>query len=298
MAKPRHDPAQPPRAQVPPPTHRWLPLAVAAIAFVAVGSLVIIQTLPKRGQVAWARLGTQDVHSLSFVGGDTQHLLFGHHRGVLQSIDGGRTWTALSVRDDAMSLTRADDGSIVIAGHLVLSGSSDGGLTWAPIPADLPSLDIHGFTRDPSDPTRMWADLATGGLWESRNGGVNWVLVRPDNVVFPLAVSDGSTTTLLAVDATGLVASTDGGRTFTTRGEPPTYPMTSLSAATGGQTLYVGAVDGLFRSGDGGRTWASTGYTGSALAVATSPDGATVAVVSRETEFYRSSDRGATWTGP
>lgn len=292
MAKQQRRAKQQPRAA------RWLPFAVATIALVAVVSVVIIQALPKPGQGAWAKLGTQDVHSLTFVGGDPKHLLFGHHGGVRQSLDGGRTWTALSVREDAMSMTPAADGSIIIAGHEVFSGSSDGGATWAPIPADLPNLDIHGFTRDPGDPARMWAYLATGGLWESGNGGADWEQVRADNVVFPLAVNDGSITTLLAVDATGLVASTDGGRTFTTRGEPPAFPMTSLAATPDGQTIYAGSPDGLSRSDDGGRTWTPTGYVGSAFALATSPDGATVAVVSRETEFFRSSDRGATWPGP
>lgn len=277
---------------------RWLPLALGIIALLAVAALLVVQALPKPGQVAWATLGSQDVHSLAFVGGDQQHLLFGHHGGVSQSLDGGRTWTELPARQDAMSMTPATDGSIVIAGHDVFSGSADGGTTWAPIPADLPNLDIHGFTRDPADPARMWAYLATGGLWESANGGIHWVQVRAGTVVFPLAVRDGSTTTLLAVDATGLVASTDGGRSWAARGQPPTYPMTSLAASRDGRTIYAGAPDGVARSGDGGRTWTPTGYVGSAFALATSPDGATVAVVSRETEFFRSSDGGATWPRP
>jgi hypothetical protein len=106
----------------------------------------------------WATLRTQDVHSLAFVGGDPAHVLLGHHGGLLESRDGGpRTWSALPVRDDAMTMAPADDGSIVIAGHLVFTASRDGGATWASITADLPSLDIHGSTRDPADPARMWA---------------------------------------------------------------------------------------------------------------------------------------------
>jgi len=277
---------------------RWLlPAATVAIVLV-VGAVLVVNSLPKSGQTAWARFDTADVHSLAFVGDDPEHLLFGHHGGLLESRDGGRTWSGLPVRDDAMSMTPADDGSIVIAGHEVFTASRDGGATWASIPADLPSLDIHGFTRDPADPTRMWAYLATGGLWESTDFGAHWTEVRPDNVVFPLAVRDGSTTRLLGVDANGLVTSTDGGRTWATIGTPPAYPMTGLAATPDGRTVYAGAPDGLFRSDDGGRTWSPTGYRGSAFAVATTPDGATVAVVSRETELFRSPDRGSTWPGP
>lgn len=38
--------------------------------------------------------------------------------------------------------------------------SQDEGDTWTPIEADLPSLDIHGFARDPADPARMWDAVA------------------------------------------------------------------------------------------------------------------------------------------
>ncbi len=197
-----------------------------------------------------------------------------------------------------MSTSPATDGSVVIAGHNVFAASRDGGTTWSPISADLPSLDIHGFTRDPADPARMWAYLATGGLWESKDFGSRWERVRDDNVLFPLAVRAGSSTRLLGVDASGLVASDDGGRSWSALSMPETFPMTALAATPDGRVVYAGSPDGLFRSPDGGRTWAPTAYEGSAFAIATTGDGETVAVVSRETEFFRSSDGGATWAGP
>lgn len=192
----------------------------------------------------------------------------------------------------------ADDGSIVIAGHEVFTASRDGGRTWAPIASDLPSLDIHGFTRDPADPARMWAYLATGGLWQSTDFGAHWTEVRTDNVLFPLAIRDGFATRLLGVDVTGLVTSSDGGRTWSALATPPTHPLTSLAATPDGRTLYAGTLDGLFRSDDVGRAWSPTTYRGSAFAIAVTPDGATVAVVSRQTEFFRSPDSGSTWPGP
>ena len=272
-------------------------VAVAVVALGLAGFLLLRPSSPGAPE-AWARFGSQDVHSLAFVGGDPQHLLFGHHGGLEETKDGGRTWSPMPVRDDAMSLSPASDASIVIAGHDVFVASRDGGQTWAPISGDLPSLDIHGFTRDPSDPARMWAYLATGGLWESTDFGAHWTRVREDNVLFPTAVNAGSTTRLFGVDQNGLNVSEDGGRTWTMLGAPPTYPMTGFAASADGKVLYAGASDGLFRSGDGGRSWAKTGYPGSAFAVATSADGQTVAVVSRETQFFRSVDGGSTWPGP
>lgn len=276
----------------------WVLPAGVVLLLAVVGLVVLLGSRPAAGQVAWAALRTEDVHSLSFVGGDTKHVLFGHHGGLLESRDGGRTWAALPVREDAMSMAPATDGSIVIAGHNVFTASRDGGATWTPIAADLPSLDIHGFTRDPADPARMWAYLATGGLWESTDLGAHWVQVRADNVVFPVAVRDASGTRLLGVDGTGLVGSTDGGRTWTTIGAPPAYPVTSLAATPDGAKVYAGATDGLFRSDDGGRTWSRTAYRGSAFTVATNADGKSVALVSQEAEFFRSEDGGSTWPGP
>ncbi len=250
------------------------------------------------GQTPWSRLGTSDVHSLAFSSEDRQSILFGHHGGIDRSRDGGRTWEALATNADAMGMRPAADGSIVIAGHDVLTASRDGGNTWQPIAADLPSLDIHGFARDPGDPARMWAALATGGLWESVDSGARWSLVRQDNVLAPFAVRVGSTTRLLGVDASGFVESDDGGRTWAALATPPTYPMTSLTASSDGRVIYAGSPDSLYRSNDGGQTWGATSYRGSALAIATSADGETVVVVSQTTEFFRSPDGGKTWPGP
>ena len=277
---------------------RWFPLASLALVIGLAGAAWALTRPGPSEPQSWSRLATQDVHSLAFVGDDPQHLLFGHHNGIAETLDGGRTWAPLPVREDAMGMAAADDGSIVIAGHEVFTASRDGGKTWAPIAADLPSLDIHGFTRDPADPARMWAYLATGGLWESQDSGSRWKLVRDDNVLFPLAIRTGSTTRLLGVDASGLVASDDGGSSWSALSAPEAYPITALAASVDGGVVYAGSPDGLFRSADGGLTWAATGYDGSAFAIATTADGKTVAVVSRETEFFRSSDGGASWLGP
>lgn len=277
---------------------RWLIIAGWGVAIAIVAVAFLLGNQSSGESVPWARLRTQDVHSLAFVDGDPSRLLFGHHGGLYASRDGGRTWSGLPVGDDAMSTSAGRDGSIVIAGHNVFAASRDGGSTWAPISADLPNLDIHGFTRDPADPARMWAYLATGGLWESEDFGRHWDRVRDDNVLFPLAVRAGSLTRLLGVDASGLVTSDDGGRSWSTLSTPETFPMTALAATPDGRVIYAGSPDGLFRSPDGGRTWIATGYRGAAFAIATTDDGETVAVVSRETAFFRSSDGGSTWPGP
>lgn len=266
-------------------------LAVAAVAFVVVRS-------GGSPAAAWSRLGTEDVHSLAFVAGDPSRLLFGHHGGVLASADGGRTWQPLGSRSDAMSLGVAAGGSIIVAGHDVLSESRDGGRTWQDIPAQLPSLDIHGFARDPADPARMWALLATGGFWESRDGGRAWELVTPENVMFPIAISAPTGVRLVGAMGGGLASSDDGGRTWRSTGTPALYPMTSLAATPDGAALVAGGLDGLARSIDGGVTWSKLPFEGQPFAIAVTDGGQTIALVTRTAEFFRSGDGGISWPAP
>ncbi|MEW5990388.1 MAG: sialidase family protein [Chloroflexota bacterium] len=246
----------------------------------------------------WSRLGTQDVHSLAFVGDDPNRLLFGHHGGVSESIDGGRTWQPLATRSDAMSLGAAADGSIVIAGHEVFAASRDDGRTWANLAADLPNLDIHGFARDPGDPARMWAYLATGGLWESRDTGLTWERVQGENVLFPVAVRANGATRLFGVTGNSLASSDDGGRTWQSIATPEIYPIASLATTTDGRALVAGGPDGLARSDDGGSTWSGLPFDGEAAAIAVTVGGQTIAVVTRSTEYFRSDDGGRTWRAP
>ena len=278
---------------------RWAIGGVTIVVLIVGAALLAaIMTRVPRDPVPWARLGTSDAHSLAFVGADIGHVLFGHHGGLSASIDGGRSWAPLPVSDDAMSTASGVDGSIVIAGHDVFSASGDGGLSWRPITTDLPSLDIHGFARDPRDPDRMWTYLAAGGLWQSTDRGATFARVRADNVLFPTAVASGSSTRLLGIDVTGLIESLDGGRTWTSLEMPPTFPMTALAASGDGQVLYAGAQDGLYRSDDGGRSWSATSYLGSVFALAASNDGRSVILVDRATDVYRSDDGGETWPAP
>ncbi len=293
------------------PKRPWIWTAAALAAAAIVGGIVatLSAALPSSGPssppavagdpVAWKRLGTRDVHSLAFGPGSTERLLFGHHGGVLETRDGGRSWDALAVSADAMGMRPAGDGSIVIAGHDVFQASYDGGRTWTPIANDLPSLDIHAFARDPDDPGRMWAYLAEGGVYESIDGGTGWTKVFDDHRPSLVAVSRQDATALIALDPfTGLVESDDGGRSWRALGPPPSSPVLTLAATSGGQSIVLGSTEGLFRSDDGGASWSAVLLAGTVLAAAMSEDGSTVAAVTQETDFYRSDDGGRTWSGP
>jgi photosystem II stability/assembly factor-like uncharacterized protein len=249
--------------------------------------------------VAWTRLDTADAHSLAFRPGGTEHLYFGHHGGILESVDGGRTWRPLAARADAMSMGVGDGTTLYIAGHEVFQASRDGGRTWSDIETDLPNLDIHAFTRDPADPLRMWAYLAEGGVYESADGGTAWRRVHDGHGPFLTAVRGEQGTRLLGLDPTaGLAQSADGGATWSVVSPPPASPVVSLAAVPDGGTVLLGAGDGLYRSDDGGVSWKRILAVELPLAIAISNDGNVIAVVTRATDFYRSDDGGATWPGP
>ena len=277
-------------------------VAIAAAATIAgIGPLDALVNPADDGAgrpVRWSTLGTQDAHSLAFVG-SSDRLVFGHHNGVLRSSDGGRTWQPTGASEDAMAAAPANDGSIVIAGHHVFLSSTDDGATWQPIQTDLPALDIHGFARDPVDGNRMWAYLESAGVFESTDGGAHFVQVRPDGVGLLTAARGDGETRLLAIDQTrAIIGSVDGGRTWTTIGLPPVASIGALAASGDGRTILAGTAQGLYRSDDGGSTWTKTTFGLEPYSLAMSEDGRTIAVVDENTDFYRSEDGGVTWPGP
>jgi photosystem II stability/assembly factor-like uncharacterized protein len=278
-------------------------LAVAAVAVTAVAFLALRPDDGTSGDggevVAWATLGTADVHSLAFDPTDTQHLYFGHHGGLLESRDGGRDWAPTTLEGvDAMNVEIAGAGRLQIAGHEVYVESSDGGQSWAPVPNDLPGLDLHAFAMDPADPQRVWAFAVGFGLFESSDGGRRWEQRQPGNWPALAAFHEGGETILAGISDAGLQRSADGGRSWSALGSPPAQPIT-LAAATDGSALYLATANGLYRSADGGSTWDSTAFGGVALALAVATDDpSVVGLVDEETRFYRSSDGGSSFSGP
>lgn len=278
---------------------RWI-LPAAALVLGAAASFLFLRYGAGSGDaVAWARLETADVHSLAFDPADPSHLYFGHHGGLLESRDGGRSWqpTALSGAD-AMNVRVSEEGLMQVAGHEVYLESRDGGQTWESVPNDLPGLDLHAFVTDPTDPTHAWAYAVGQGLFETTDAGRHWELRLAENVGALTLYQDGGQPVLVGLTQIGVGRSTDGGRTWQPLGRP-TGQLASLAASADGAVLYAGTTDGLQRSTDGGQTWSKTSLSNVALTIAVPPgDGETVAVVDEETRFYRSADGGATWPGP
>jgi photosystem II stability/assembly factor-like uncharacterized protein len=280
---------------------RRLVLLGAGVVILAVIAFVTFSlTAADEGEpVAWATLNTADVHALAFAPDDAQHLYFGHHDGLLETRDGGRSWQPASLTgSDAMNV-KAADGRIQIAGHDVYLESIDGGATWRPVPNDLPGLDLHAFAIDPDNPDHAWTFAVGFGLFETTDAGRHWALRQPGNWGYLATYRDNDRTNLIAVGPEGLVRSLDAGVSWVPLAYPGAPLAGGIAATRDGSALYAATGAGLRRSTDQGQTWSETGFDGVALALAIAPgDPMDVVIVDQATRFYRSTDGGATWPPP
>jgi photosystem II stability/assembly factor-like uncharacterized protein len=264
---------------------------------IAVAAAILLFTRSQPGTATpWATLGTADVHALAFDPSDLQHLYFGHHNGLLESTDGGRTWHASALSGaDAMSVPIVNGERFQIAGHEVYLETADGGTTLLSVPNDLPGLDLHAFAVDPADADHVWAFAVGFGLYESTDAGRHWQQRQPGNWGALTTYREGATTVLVGIGPEGLVRSADGGATWTPLAYPGA-PLAALAASRDGSVFYAATSTGLRRSTDGGATWSDTGFADQALAVAVAPDDPMdVVLVDEGTRFYRSSDGGDSW---
>jgi photosystem II stability/assembly factor-like uncharacterized protein len=241
---------------------------------------------------------------------DPNLVLYGHHGGVLQSTDGGRTWLTTNLSgetDDAMGMAFAGPGgnTVLAAGHDTFFKSADGGRTWDRMTPDLPATDVHGLAAAPDDPNRIYAYVVRFGLYRSDDGGTTWTPGAGNLPGDVMGLSAGPGGRVYAASMqSGILRSDDAGMKFSaTDGDAPGSMAVAVSASDP-DMVYAGGVDALYQSADGGASWEQRAVPGGGqvLIVAVSPSAATdVTVVSiqddRAGHVFRSRDGGATW-GP
>lgn len=185
----------------------------------------------------------------------------------------------------------ATPGRLFVGGHQAVSTSTDGGRTWSRVDS-LTDADAMGwsFTGD--------AVYVTGhpGISRSTDGAVTFRRANdglPNTDVH--AFGAAGATLFAAGPALGVVASTDGGRTWEarTRGAGQSFFGRILIGPDDDQKLVAAdARGGASASNDGGRTWRPLGGPPSAGWV--SRNGDTLYVSGQSAA--KSSDGGATWT--
>jgi hypothetical protein len=171
--------------------------------------------------------------------------------GLIESTDGGRTWTPISLLGEADFHVLRSYGSRVYgfdSTNRRFLISADNGRTWTqrPDPGGMIDLAAH-----PQKPSRLVA-ATERGLAASADDGRNWRErgSRTGLLAWP------TPSALFLVDGAGQVhASRDAGKRWRAVGDIAGQPAAFYAATA--QELYVALHDGTVkRSADGGRSWA------------------------------------------
>ena len=161
----------------------------------------------------------------------------------------------------------------------------------------------------PTRPERIYLGTATGHLYVSNDGAGSWSLLPielgHDAVVDNLLVHPGNEQIVfaaywLSTGSGGLVRTRDGGATWErlpVAGQPSLRAI--AMAPTAPDTLYIGGVNGVWRSNDGGNSWTPVAGHGLAAdfveSLAIDPRDAEHVYAGTWRQVYRSRDGGANW---
>lgn len=171
--------------------------------------------------------------------------------GLIESTDGGKTWTPISLLGQADFHVLRSRGNRVYGfdstnGRLLVS--QDRGRTWSqrPIPGPLIDLAVH-----PQRPSTLVA-ATERGLIASLDGAITWRAVGPQRGLLAWPASSR----LFLVDPGGAVhiSSAELGRRWTQISDIVGQPAAFVAESA--RELYVALHDGTVkRSADGGRSW-------------------------------------------
>lgn len=211
---------------------------------------------------------------------------------------------------DTMAFTVAAPGQLLASGHpdpaeqsnlalpnLGLISSTDGASSWTTLSLE-GATDFHDLDAVPLDDgsLRVYGyDAAAGAVSVSDDSGLTWspraVLALRD-----LAADPSQTDRLYATTASGLMVSTDAGRTFSPlAGAPVLLLVDAVDPDSGGGVVGIDTTGGVWRQD--AEKWTQTGTTGR------SPEAFTVVggpvpwlLVADATGIAASDDFGNTWT--
>lgn len=279
-----------------------MPVLLVLIAFGGIFQLYRASSRTLTEQTPIAQVDAAALVGFAYIAPD--QVLLANASGLLESLDGGRTWTqsSLDVVPAAMAVSPAGEGfAYVFAGDNV-HVSADAGRTWQAITGTLPGAEILAAAVNPYLPTEVYASFADVGLQRSRDGGRTWEAVATPGDEAIVAIHVGSIPPLLfiALESGRVLASSDEGETWAAASGAVTMalrgPVRALTGAPDGRVLYAAAHTGLYMSTSDGQTWVDLPLRKPLVAVAVDPmNDRTVLAVTETGAVYRSTDGGIAW---
>jgi photosystem II stability/assembly factor-like uncharacterized protein len=245
------------------------------------------------------------IHGLAVDPLDGDLLLVATHHGLYRVGPNGDAELVSPVQDFmGFSLHPQEADAMFASGHppeggnLGFIASTDGGRTWSRVsPGAGGPVDFHQIAVSPVDPKTIYGNYR--GLQVSRDGGKSWSIVGPaPDALIDLATSARSADALYAATETGLLASTDAGKTWSSLIEDA--PVT-LVEATGRGDLYAFVYGvGLMKAREGTSDFVRLGYDvpgGFLLHLAVHPsDPRLLFAADNRGRIVTSGDEGKTWS--
>jgi len=178
------------------------------------------------------------------------------------------------------------------------------------------SSQINGIGRvqqlifHATDPNKMYAVSASGGLFITANGGQSWKVAgtdkMPDMQCASLCVDYtndqvmylGSGDPTYHFNSLGIWKSTDGGATWSpsNTGIGNRRAVDILMDPANNKTIIAATDDGIWKSLDAGVTWSAKKSGGVFNNMRFNPADPNIIYAVTSNEFYRSTDRGNSWT--
>ena len=280
----------------------WTPLTDAQCSL-AMGSLAVDPVTPT---IIYAGTGEKNSSGDSYSG-----------CGLLQSSDGGTTWTQTGadifggrhiskVLVDPLTAGTTTSTTIYVASDAGLYSSFDSGVTFNQMLPDV----VNDLVIDPSNPSTLYAGTLFAQVFKSVDGGATWVQVGLPAAGgrISLAIAPAAPLTLFAALNAGslrLFKTTDGGDSWIELFGPSCgtqcfYDLVVAVDPNNPDTVYFGGID-LFMSTDGGGSWLdiTTGIDGQGIHVDQHALGFDILgqlYVGNDGGVWRTPDAGAHWT--
>ena len=191
---------------------------------------------------------------------------------------------------------------------------------WSPVaPNFFPtnvSGQIHGISRvsqlkfHPTDPNKMYAISARGGLFISSNGGNNWTLAPGCDILPGMRLASvcidhtndqviylGTGDHNYYYSGSGVYKSTNGGATFTSSGLAGQLVVDMIMDPTNNQVIVAATQTGIYRTSNAGSSWTLVSTTRAFDDLKQKhPASRVLYAATTDSAFFRSTDFGSSWT--